>query len=100
MTEVLNRLDHQDKTLEQMMILIKGSHNYNTEGLLPAVKRIEKDVHEIKEWKNQTIQMKGKIDMKAFVTNLGFVGRGLIWFGGIGGGTYGIFELLKFVFDK
>lgn len=100
MKEVISRLDHQDKALDQIMILIKGSNAYNTEGLMPALKRIENDVQEIKKWKDHTINMQGKIDINKFFTKLGTIGRGLVWVGGIGGGTYGIFEILKRLLEQ
>ncbi|HEY3403889.1 MAG TPA: hypothetical protein VGK59_10910 [Ohtaekwangia sp.] len=96
---VLSRLDDQDKTLDQIMVLLKGSNDYGTEGLLPAVKRIEKDVHEIKEWRKETLQMKGKVDVKKMMTTLGIIGRAAAWIGGVCGGTYGVFELLKLAFE-
>jgi hypothetical protein len=76
--EVIRRLNEQDKileqqkdTLEQILWILKGSENLPIEGVLPQLKRMggelkvfEKDLREMKDWREDVLMGKGKLDLK------------------------------------
>jgi hypothetical protein len=91
MKEVLRRMDHQDKQLEQLIWSIKGNPSLGIEGVMPAVKKVEHDVKELKNWRNEQTITQGKIDLRQVVK----------WVGGIStivGCVVGVFELFRYVF--
>jgi hypothetical protein len=99
MKEILERLEKLDDTQQQTLWLLKGNPDLRIEGVMPALVRIEKDVHNINEWKNEQTLLKGKVDLTRIYQKAGFLGKGLIWVSGIGSGTFTVFELLKRVFE-
>lgn len=97
MQEILSRMDIQDENIEHIKWLLKGSPALEIEGLIPSMKRVEKDVHEIKVWKNETLLMKGKIDLDKFFTRAAATLKFIAWVVGIGGGGFGVFKFLESV---
>ena len=99
MKEILHRLDNQDKSLEQIKWLLKGSEALEIPGVIPSLKRLEADVHDIKQWRSEQTMLKGKIDVKTFFQNLGFAAKPLGVIATIGGGSFGIFQLIRMLFE-
>lgn len=92
MEEVLKRMNHQDKQLEQIVWLLRGNPSLEIEGVIPSVKRIESEVHDILEWRKGIIDNKWKLDLK-------YMGKWIVAMIGIAGTIFGLFESLKQVFS-
>jgi hypothetical protein len=93
MKEIFKRLDHQDKQLEQLIWSIKGNPTLGIEGVMPAVKKVEREVYDLKAWKFQEDSKRGKIDAKNIVK----------WVAGAStviGCALGVIELFKYVLLK
>jgi hypothetical protein len=45
--------EHQSKLLNEILLCLKGSESMNIEGVLPAQKRMEETLNELKDWKAQ-----------------------------------------------
>lgn len=99
MEELFARLDHQDKTQEQILWLLKGNQELQIEGLIPAVKRVEADVQDMKAWRNELTLLKGKFDFKRLVASLVVASKFAAWVVGIGGGVFTVFAFLKSIFE-
>ena len=91
-------LEHQNDRIEHLIWQVVGNEKLEIEGLKPAVKRIEKDVHDIKKWRDGM----WKIDLKRVLTKevINTTSRVFIYAVVGGGGSFGMFELLKLIFDK
>lgn len=68
MTSIINHLERQDKTLAEILIVIRGSVSLGVEGAIDKLKVMEKtqqqiisDVAHLQRWKKQVIEGKGKI---------------------------------------
>lgn len=91
-------LEHQNERMDHLIWQVVGNEKLGIEGLKPSMKRIEKDVHDMKKWRDGM----WKVDLKKFLTKevINTATRFFIYgiFGG--GGAIGMVELLKLIFDK
>ena len=103
MKEILHRLDKQDDVQQQILWLLKGSDNLEIEGVIPAQKRMDKkidnmrtamssEIEEINKWREDHISNKWKVDLRD-------VGKAFAWAIGVLGGIFGLFEILKTIFS-
>jgi len=106
--EIIKRLDGQDfvlnqqkdiagqqkQTLDQILMLLKGSENFTIEGVLPSLKRItieqkrmeenflrehkrfDLDLRDMKEWRTEILQSKGKLDLTFAAKLIGLLTAG------------------------
>lgn len=91
-------LEKQDERMEHLIWQVVGNETLGIEGLKPSMKRIEKDVHEMKTWRDGM----WKLDFKRFLTKgmITSVTKVFIYSVVGGGGSFGMFELLKLIFEK
>jgi hypothetical protein len=99
MKELNDRLDYQDKRQEQIIWLIQGNPELQIEGLIPVLKRVDKDVQDMKAWRDEEALLKGKFDVKKVFTSFSVVWKFMVLISGIGGGSFGLFSLFKLIFE-
>lgn len=88
--EIKAMLEHQNDRMEHLIWQVTGSEGMGIEGLKPALKRIEKDVHDIKKWREEM----WKLDLKKMFT-WEIIKKAVTLMVSIGGGAYVVFESLK-----
>lgn len=71
---ILKRLTQQDRILEHLSQLIKGSSALNIEGVLPMLRtmkttqeKIVSDVQHLQNWKAKELESKGTISIKTSI---------------------------------
>ena len=71
---ILKRLTQQDRVLDQLSQLIKGSSSLNIEGVLPMLRtmkttqeKIVTDVQHLQNWREKEIESKGTISIKTSI---------------------------------
>lgn len=96
--EIKAILEHQNERMEHLIWQVVGNERLGIEGLKPGVLRIEKDLQELKVWRDAM----WKLDLKKIVTKetINTVAKIFIYAIGIGGGSFGFFELLNKIFNS
>lgn len=91
-------LEKQDERMEHLIWQVVGNEKLGIEGLKPSMKRIEKDVHEMKMWRDGM----WKVDLKRFMTKEVVNGATKFFIYGVfgGGGALGIIKLIKLIFKQ
>lgn len=62
--ELYLETNRQSRVLDEILLCIKGSDQMNIEGVIPAQKRMTKELHEINEWKQEVSIYFGMITSK------------------------------------
>lgn len=92
MEELKVSMEKQGDRIDEILWLLKGNKDLEITGVIPSLKTLTIEVHEIAEWRRQTIENKWKLDLKFALKFLGIVISGA-------GGIFTCFEILKQVFD-
>lgn len=87
METINHTLKQQDSHLKEIIWCLKGSAAMEIEGLIPAVKRMERDIRDIKDWRVEKNTLKNKIDLVTVAQVIG-------WVVAVTGGIFGILAFI------
>jgi hypothetical protein len=62
--ELYLETNRQSKVLDEILLCIKGSDSMNIEGVIPAQKRMTKELHELNIWKRDVSMYIGLVTSK------------------------------------
>lgn len=93
--EIKSMLEYQGRQMEQLIWQVMGNKEMKIKGVNPSLEELQKDVSDIKQWREGMwkIDLKKLMTAKSILSTLKFIA----WVIGVGTGGYGVHELIKFI---
>lgn len=91
--DISMKLDRMEKMQEQTLWLLKGSDALEIEGVIPSLKRIDKDLKELNDWRKDTENKKSwRTEQRKNIL------KAIGWFSGIAASVFAVFEVLRNIY--